>query len=144
MCVYLNVRRSITYNESLTKQSLYSNSETITIGKIYKRIISTSPFGTLASIASLWAATLYQENRDRKCKHGNILSIGRYIPRMQVLLECCYLEMESSQFLYNNRSVKFDSNERLETCTTTGEEMLGRASIKPCSIVLLQKGKCNL
>ena len=67
------------------------------VRKIYEGMISTSPFGTLGLIASLWAVTIYQENHDRKCKHGNIVSIGRYIPRMQVLLQCCYLEMESSQ-----------------------------------------------
>ena len=67
------------------------------VRKFYERMISTSPFGTLCLIASLSAAILYQENHDRKYKPGNIVSIGRYIPRMQVLLECCYLEMESSQ-----------------------------------------------
>ena len=67
------------------------------VRKIYEGMISTSQFGTLGLIASLCAATLYQEKHDSKCKHGNIVSSGRYIPRMQVLLECCYLEMESSQ-----------------------------------------------
>ena len=67
------------------------------VRKIYEGMISTAPFGTFGLIASLLAATLYQENHDRKFKHGNIVSIVRYIPRMQVLLECCYSEMESSQ-----------------------------------------------
>ena len=40
------------------------------VRKIYEGMISTSPFGTLGLIASLWAATIYQESHDRKYKHG--------------------------------------------------------------------------
>ena len=39
--------------------------------------------GTLGLIASLWAATFYPINYDRKYEHLNIVSIGRYIPREQ-------------------------------------------------------------
>ena len=67
------------------------------VRKIYEEMILISTFGTLDLIASLLATTLYQENHDRKCRHGTIVSIRRYIPRMQVLMEYCYLEMESSQ-----------------------------------------------
>ena len=77
---------------------LYHNGQpTDGVRKIYEEMISTLPFGTLDLIASLGATTLYQENHDRKSKHGNIVSIGRYINRKQVLLEGCYLEIESSQ-----------------------------------------------
>jgi hypothetical protein len=54
--------------------------------------------GTLGSVASLLAATLYQENPDRNHKLWNIVSTERYILHMQVLLECCYIRMESSQW----------------------------------------------
>ena len=47
--------------------------------------------GTLASVASLLAATLYQGNPDRNHKLWNIVSSEIYIPHMQVLLECCYI-----------------------------------------------------
>ena len=46
--------------------------------------------GTLASVASWIAATLYQGNSDANHKHWNIVSTERYILHMQVLLECCY------------------------------------------------------
>jgi hypothetical protein len=52
---------------------------------------STLPKGTLGSVASLLAATLYQGNPDRNHKLWNIVSSERYIPHMQVLLECCYI-----------------------------------------------------
>jgi hypothetical protein len=51
----------------------------------------TLPRGTLASVASLLAATLYQGNPDTNPKLWNILSTERYILHMQVLLECCYI-----------------------------------------------------
>ena len=54
--------------------------------KIFKVMTSTLPKGTLGSVVSLLAATLYQGNPDR-----NIVSSERYILHMQVLLECCYI-----------------------------------------------------
>jgi hypothetical protein len=56
---------------------------------------STLPKGTLGSVASLLAATLYQGNLDRNHKLWNIVSSERYILHMQVLLESCYILMES-------------------------------------------------
>jgi hypothetical protein len=56
---------------------------------------STYLRGTLGSVASLLAATLYQGNHDRKHKFWNI---ERDILHMQVLLDCCYIWMESSQW----------------------------------------------
>jgi hypothetical protein len=47
--------------------------------------------GTLGSVASLLAATLYQGNPDRNDKLWNIVSSERYILHIQVLLECCYI-----------------------------------------------------
>jgi hypothetical protein len=47
--------------------------------------------GTLGSVASLLAATLYQGNPERNHKLWNIGSTERYILHMQVLLECCYI-----------------------------------------------------
>jgi hypothetical protein len=44
------------------------------------------------------AATLYQGNPDRNHKLWNIVSTERYILHMQVLLECCYIWMKSSQW----------------------------------------------
>ena len=44
------------------------------------------------------AATLYQGNIDRNHKLWNIVSTERYVLHMQVLLECCYIWMESSQW----------------------------------------------
>ena len=38
--------------------------------KIYEGRISTSPYGSLGVIASFWAATRYQGNRNRKYKPG--------------------------------------------------------------------------
>jgi hypothetical protein len=54
---------------------------------------STLPKGTLGSVASLLAATLYQGNPDRNHKLWNIVSSERYILHtgMQVLLEFCYM-----------------------------------------------------
>jgi hypothetical protein len=49
------------------------------------------PKGTLGSVASLLAATLYQGNPGRNHKLWNIVSTERYILHMQVLLECCYI-----------------------------------------------------
>jgi len=44
------------------------------------------------SQASLLAATLYQgRNPNKNHKLWNIVLTERYIPHMQVLLECCYI-----------------------------------------------------
>jgi hypothetical protein len=59
--------------------------------KIFEVMTSTLPKGTLGSVASLLAATLYQGNPDRNHKLWNIVSSERYILHMQVLLECCYI-----------------------------------------------------
>jgi hypothetical protein len=59
--------------------------------KIFKVMTSTLPKGTVGSVASLLAATLYQRNADRNHKLLNIVSSERYILHMQVLLECCYI-----------------------------------------------------
>jgi hypothetical protein len=44
------------------------------------------------------APTLYQVNHDRKHKLCYIGSTKRYILHLLVLLECCYIKMESSQW----------------------------------------------
>jgi len=46
----------------------------------------------------LLAATLYQGNPDGNHKLWNSVSTERYIIHMQVLLECCYMWMESLQW----------------------------------------------
>ena len=47
----------------------------------------------------LLVATLYQGNPDRNHKLWNIASTKRYILHMQVLLECCYMEILKSSLL---------------------------------------------
>jgi hypothetical protein len=59
--------------------------------KTFEVMTSTYPGGTLGSVASLLAATLYQQFSDRNNKLWNIVSTERYILHMQVLLECCYI-----------------------------------------------------
>ena len=59
--------------------------------KIFEVITSTYPRGTIGSVASLLAATLYQGHPDRNHRLWNIVSTERYILHMQVLLECCYI-----------------------------------------------------
>ena len=59
--------------------------------KILEVRTSALPKGTLCSVASLLAATLYQGHPDRNYKLWNIVSTERYILHMQVLLECCYI-----------------------------------------------------
>jgi hypothetical protein len=56
--------------------------------KIFEVMTSNLPQGTLSSVASLLAATLYQGYPDRNHKLWNIVSSERYILHMQVLLEC--------------------------------------------------------
>jgi hypothetical protein len=66
--------------------------------KIFEVMTSPLPKGTLGSVASVLAATLYRGNPDRNHKIWNIVSSERDIHHMQVLLECCYIQMESSQW----------------------------------------------
>jgi hypothetical protein len=56
--------------------------------KIFKVTTSTLSKGTLGSVASLLAATLYQGNPDWNHNLWNIVSSERYMLHMQVLLEC--------------------------------------------------------
>jgi hypothetical protein len=51
---------------------------------------SILPKGTLGSVASLLAATLYQGNPDRNDKLWNMVSSERYSLNIQVLLEYYY------------------------------------------------------
>ena len=57
--------------------------------KIFEVMTSTLPRGTLGSVASLLATTLYQGNPDRDHTLWNIVSTERCMLHMQVLLECC-------------------------------------------------------
>jgi hypothetical protein len=59
--------------------------------KIFEVMTSTLAKGTLGSVASLLAATLYQGNPDGNHKLWKIVSTERYILHMQVLLECCLI-----------------------------------------------------
>ena len=59
--------------------------------KIFEVMTSTFSKGTLGSVASLLAATLYQGNPDKYHKRWNIISIERCIIHMQVQLECYYI-----------------------------------------------------
>ena len=54
--------------------------------KIFEVMTSTLPKGTLGSVASLLAATLYQGNLDRNHTLWNIVPSERYILRMQLTL----------------------------------------------------------
>jgi hypothetical protein len=53
------------------------------ISKIFQVMTSNLPKGTLGSVASLLAATLYQENPDRDHKLWYIVSSERYILHMK-------------------------------------------------------------
>jgi hypothetical protein len=55
--------------------------------QIFEVMTSTLPKGTLGSVASFLAATLYQGNPYRNHKVWNIVPFERYILHMQVLLE---------------------------------------------------------
>jgi hypothetical protein len=59
--------------------------------KIFQVMTGTLPKGTLGSVTSLLAATLYQGNPVMNHKFWNIVSSERYIRHVQVLLECCYI-----------------------------------------------------
>jgi hypothetical protein len=56
-----------------------------------RKIFNTLPNGTLGSVTSLLAATLYQGYPDMNHKLWNSVSSERYILHMQVLLECYYI-----------------------------------------------------
>jgi hypothetical protein len=58
---------------------------------IFEVMTLTLPKGTIDSVASLIATTLYQGHPDRNHKLWNIVSFERDILHMQVLLECCYI-----------------------------------------------------
>ena len=58
---------------------------------IFEVMTSTFPKGTLGSVASLLAATLYKGKPDKNHMLWNIVSSERYILHMQELLECCYI-----------------------------------------------------
>jgi hypothetical protein len=59
--------------------------------KLFEVMTLTLPKGTIGSVASLLAATLYQRNPDKNQKLWNIVSSEIYILHMQVFLECCYI-----------------------------------------------------
>jgi hypothetical protein len=63
---------------------------------------STSLRGTLDSVASLLAATLYQGNPDMNHKLWNIVSTERYILHTDVVLECCH----DNPFMVGNKYAK--------------------------------------
>ena len=67
----------------------------------FEVMTSTELWGTLGSVVSLLAATLYQGNHVRSHKLWNVASTERDILHMQV--ECCYTWMESSQWENWNR-----------------------------------------
>jgi hypothetical protein len=56
--------------------------------KTFEMITSTKTLGTLGSVASLLAATLYQGNPDSNHKLWNIGSTERYLLHMQAPLQC--------------------------------------------------------
>jgi hypothetical protein len=70
--------------------------------KMFEVMTSILTKWTLGSVASLFAAFLYQGNPDRNHKLWNIVSTERCIFHMQVLLECCYIWMKSSQWQHWN------------------------------------------
>ena len=55
--------------------------------KLFEVINSTLPKGTLGSVASLLAATLYQGNPDRNHKLWNIVSTERYLYILHISYE---------------------------------------------------------
>ena len=59
--------------------------------KTFEVMTSTSPIGTLGSVAFVVAATLYQGHPDRNHKLWNIVSPERDILHIQVLLKWCYI-----------------------------------------------------
>ena len=84
--------KSGTYPWSFVTQIFYSGQPSHGGDRtIFEVMTPTLPKGTLGSVASLLAATLYQGNPDRNHKLWNIESSERDILHMQVLLECCYI-----------------------------------------------------
>jgi hypothetical protein len=83
---------SLIHQLGYTKNSLKTPNIAYTF-HLYVR--SNIPAGTLGSVASLLAATLYQGNPDRNHKLWNIVSTERdiYSLVMEVLLECCYVHI---------------------------------------------------
>jgi hypothetical protein len=79
--------------------------------------------GTLGSVASLLAATLYQGNPDRNHKLWNIVLTERDILHKQALLECCYIfdriypiELEIKDTTDTDRSASYhDLNLEIES-----------------------------
>jgi hypothetical protein len=55
-----------------------------------RSVVICHTLGTLGSVASLLAATLYQGNPDRNHKLWHIGSTVRYLLHMHVVLEYCY------------------------------------------------------
>jgi hypothetical protein len=79
-----------TYPWSFVTQIFHNGQPSHSVDRtIFEVMTSTLPKGTLGSVASLSAATLYQGNLDRNHELWNIVSSERYILHMQVLLECC-------------------------------------------------------
>ena len=66
--------------------------------KLSKWWLQLSQEESLCSVTSLLDATLYQWTPDRNHMLWNIVLTERYILHMRVLLECCYIWMESSQW----------------------------------------------
>jgi hypothetical protein len=73
----------------------------VTDRKIFEVMTSTLPKGTLGSVASLSAATLYPGNPDRNHKLWNIVSSERYILHIQALLECDSTKKFSETDIFN-------------------------------------------
>ena len=69
-----------TYQWSFVTQIFHNGQPT------FKVMTSTYPIGSLGSVASLLAATLYQGNRERKHKLWNIVSTERYAGAAGMLL----------------------------------------------------------
>ena len=70
---------------------------------------SILPLGTLGSVATLLTATKYHGNHDSNHKLWNITSTERYVLHMQVLLECCYIKIKSSQLENWNHLLTFEN-----------------------------------
>ena len=66
--------------------------------KIYEATTSAFRYGTPGRVACLSETTLYPENPNRKRMPWSNVSIEKCILRMQVLLECYYTGMGSSQW----------------------------------------------
>jgi hypothetical protein len=91
---------SWTYLWSFVTQ-IFHNGQPIYGGdrKTFEVMTSTYPIGTLGSVTSLLAATLYPGNPDRNHWLWNDVSTERDILHIQVPLECCYILMK----VYNGK-----------------------------------------